>query len=297
MDERIPSYLIERLRAAYGEPLAEEIAAGYVRKPVTLRANTLKASAEEVAVALAEAGIRAERVPWYGDAFVLPQAREEDVRRLPIYAQGAVYLQGLSAMLPALLMPLRPNTAVLDLCAAPGGKTSQMAALADGEIDLTACERDAVRAERLRHNLAMQGVRRVNVMQTDARQLDDFFRFDAVLLDAPCTGSGTLALDDEPPRRMTPAWVEKIVRTQKALLRKALTVLKLGGTLVYATCSVLPEENQELVQTALDSGAALEPVPEELAGAFDTLPAPEGMICVKPTELAEGFFVARVRKK
>ncbi len=95
---------------------------------------------------------------------------------------------------------------VLDMCAAPGGKSTQLAALAGGEIDLTCCERDSLRAERLRHNLSVQGVRRCLVMNTDGRQLDPMFRFDAVLLDAPCTGSGTLLVGDGiPPRRMEPA--------------------------------------------------------------------------------------------
>ena len=194
MDERIPQYLCERLTSAYGAAAADAIAAGYVRKPTTLRANTLKASADEVAAALAEAGVRAERVPWYPDAFILPDAQEKDLP-LPLYQEGKVYLQSLSAMLPALLMELKPGSSVLDMCAAPGGKTTQIAALSGGQVSLTACERDAARTERLRFNLERQGARRVSVMQTDARQLDDFFRFDEILLDAPCTGSGTLVLD------------------------------------------------------------------------------------------------------
>ena len=296
MDERIPQYLCERLTSAYGAAAADAIAAGYVRKPTPLRANTLKASADEVAAALAEAGVLAERVPWYPDAFILPDAQEKDLP-LPLYQEGKVYLQSLSAMLPALLMELKPGSSVLDMCAAPGGKTTQIAALSGGQVSLTACERDAARTERLRFNLERQGARRVSVMQTDARQLDDFFRFDEILLDAPCTGSGTLVLDGEAPRRMTPAWVDKTVRTQKALLKKAMTLLKTGGTLVYATCSILPEENQDVVRTALDTGMELVPAPDALARALPSLPAPEGMICVKPTERAEGFFAAMLRKK
>ena len=296
MDERIPAYLAQRLISAYGDIVAEDIAAGYVRKPSTLRANTLKTTADQVAAALAEAGIAAERVPWYGDAFILPGAQEKALPA-PLYDGGLIYLHSLSAMLPALLMELKPGSSVLDMCAAPGGKTTQIAALSGGQVSLTACERDAARAERLRFNLERQGVRQVSVMQTDARQLDDFFRFDEILLDAPCTGSGTLVLEGEPPRRMTPAWVDKTVRAQKALLKKAMTLLRPGGTLVYATCSILPEENQDVVATALTSGMELVPAPEALAAALPTLPAPEGMICVRPTALTEGFFAAKRRKK
>ncbi len=299
MDPRIPEYLRASLVRYYGENLSEEIAAGFVpRRPVTLRLNPLRGDARETQALLHEAGLDPQPVDWYAEARVLRGAAEKDVQALPLYGEGRVYLQSLSAMLPALLLPLKPGQSVLDMCAAPGGKTTQMAALAAGQIDLTCCERDAARAERLRHNLQTQGVRRAVVMNTDARQLDPMFRFDAVLLDAPCTGSGTLLLGDGiPPRRMEPAWVQKTVKTQKALMKKAVSVLKPGGTLVYSTCSILREENEAVVQTALDAGLSLIPVPDALQRALPTLPVTlPGTLCVKPTELFEGFFVAVMQK-
>ena len=299
MDPRIPEYLRAALVRDYGEALAEEAAAGFVpRRPVTLRLNPLRGGPAETEALLRDAGLDPQPVAWYADARVLPGAAEKDVQALPLYQEGRVYLQSLSAMLPALLMPLRAGMSVLDMCAAPGGKTSQMAALAGGQIDLTCCERDAVRADRLRHNLGVQGVRRAVVMNTDARQLDPMFRFDAVLLDAPCTGSGTVLLGEGvPPRRMEPAWVQKTVKTQKALMQKAIAVLKPGGTLVYATCSVLREENEEVVRTALGAGLKPVPVPAALREALPTLPVtvPE-TLCVKPTAMYEGFFAAALRK-
>ncbi len=299
MHPLIPAYLRDALVRDYGASLAEEIAAGFVpRRPVTLRLNPLRGAPEETEALLREAGLDPRPVGWYADARILPGAEEKDVQALPLYAEGRVYLQSLSAMLPALMMPLAPGMSVLDMCAAPGGKTTQMAALAGGQIDLTCCERDAARAERLRHNLRVQGVRRAVVMNTDARQLDPLFRFDAVLLDAPCTGSGTLLLGEGiPPRRMEPAWVQKTVKTQKALMQKAVSVLKPGGTLVYATCSVLREENEAVVRIAADAGLTPVPAPNRLREALPTLPVtlPEA-VCVRPGETAEGFFVCALRK-
>ena len=299
MDQLIPAFLREALTAQYGGPLAEEIASGFTpRKPVTLRVNTLKADAREVDAALAAAGIEAQPVDWYADARLLPEADEPQVQALSVYTEGKLYLQGLSAMLPPLLMPLAPGTSVLDMCAAPGGKSTQMAALAGGQIDLTLCERDAARAERLRHNVQLQGVRRAVVMNTDAAQLDPAFRFDAILLDAPCTGSGTLRLGEGiPPRRMEKSWVDKTVRTQRKLLQKAWALLKPGGTLVYATCSILRQENEDAVQTLLERGAKLTTAPDALADALPSLPAAlPGCLCVRPTPVYEGFFVSVLKK-
>ena len=299
MTLQIPDYLRQSLTRDYGDAPAEEIAMGFVsRRPVTLRLNPLRGDCAETETLLMEAGLDPRPVSWYADARILPGAEEKEVQSLPLYSEGRVYLQSLSAMLPALMMPLKPGMSVLDMCAAPGGKSTQMAALAGGPIDLTCCERDAARAERLRHNLQVQGVRRAVVMNADARQLDPMFRFDAVLLDAPCTGSGTILLGEGiPPRRMEPAWVQKTVKTQKALLKKAVSVLKPGGTLVYSTCSILREENEAVAQTALDAGLTLVPVPDELRAALPTLPVTlPGTLCVRPTEQFEGFFVSVFRK-
>ena len=294
----VPGYLHERLLAEYG-PLTETIEAGFdVRRPVTLRINTLRSGAEEVCAALEDAGIRFERVKWYPDALVMPECEEKDVQALPIYMEGKVYLQGLSPMLPPLMMRLVPGESVLDMAAAPGGKTTQMAALSGDRVMITACERDAPRAERLRFNLARQWARRVQVLQQDARNLDPAFRFDSVLLDAPCSGSGTLLLSG-PQRRLEPDWLAKVVKRQKAMLRKGLSLLRAGGELVYATCSILREENEEVLREAVESGAAeLLPPPEELAACLPLLPtALPGVLCVCPTENFEGFFAAKIRKR
>ncbi len=299
MNPMLPAYLTEALTRQFGPALAEEICAGYpAQRPVTFRVNTLKTTPEEADAALAEAGVDTRPVPWYRDARIVVSARESDLQALSLYTDGRVYLQSLSAMVPALLMSLEDGRSVLDMCAAPGGKSTQMMALSGGKISLTCCERDSLRAERLRHNLSLQGCGRATVMNVDARQLDPLFRFDAILLDAPCTGSGTLLTEPgRPPRRMEPAWVRKTAATQKALMKRALQALRPGGTLVYATCSILREENEETVQTALAAGARLVPVDPAWTDRLPTLPVSvPGCLCIRPTELYEGFFVACLRK-
>ena len=326
----IPAFLEGKLSERFEGAELDRILAGYREardRPVTLRANTLKASAETVASALDGAGIAYERVPWYSDAFVLNGVRERAVWELDVYAEGEVYLQSLSSMLPPLVLAPRGGADILDMCAAPGGKTSQMAALAGGRAHLTACEMNGPRAEKLAYNLDKLGAANVNIMRVDARRLDEFFSFDQILLDAPCTGSGIVrAGDPRAEKRLTPQLLAKVTRSQRALLDRALTVLKPGGTLVYSTCSILHEENEDQVTAALkrhrdcevapilldagamapETGGAAEGkrpapaiIPDGSQGPFaiPTLPCGlPGALAVAPAHLFEGFFMCVIRK-
>ena len=246
----IPETLVRRLEAQYGAEVSARILTGFeARHPTTLRANALKADRAVIARQLDDAGIAWDPAPApaLADAFVLHGAREDAVRELPAYSAGELYLQSLSAMLPALALGPRPGENILDMAAAPGGKTCQMAALSGGGAFITACEKNHVRAERLRYNLARQGAARVTVMECDARKLDEFFRFDKILLDAPCSGSGTVQAG--PGARkcgFSDELLARSVKTQQALLRRALDVLAPGGVLVYATCSILADENDDV---------------------------------------------------
>lgn len=296
----VPALLVEKLRAQYGQALAEEIIAGFVRRPVTLRVNTIKSTAEAVGEVLTRTGIAWEKSPWYEEAFILRDVREEAVQALPEYEAGHMYLQSLSSMMPPLVMAPAKNESILDMAAAPGGKTTQMAALSGNTALITACEKNKIRAERLQFNLDRQGVKRVNVMCQDARQLSDLFKFDKVLLDAPCTGSGTILIaEGEPERRMDAAWVMKTAQTQKAMLKKALTLLSAGHEMVYSTCSILREENEDVLQAVLPAmNAEVVPIEHAFLQHAPLLPTTiPGVVCVRPTELYEGFFVAKIRKK
>ncbi len=322
----LPDFFEPLLAEQYGADDIARIAEGCsATRPVTLRANTLLASRDEVAGALDDANIAHEAVSWYDDAFVLPDVRERAVWDLPIYQEGKVYLQSLSSMIPALALDAQPGQDVCDMCAAPGGKTTQIAALAGNRAYLTACEMHAPRAEKLRYNLQKLGAPNVTVMQVDARRMDDFFSFDRILLDAPCSGSGTLrAGDPRTAKRFTPALVQKSRKSQAALFAKALAMLKPGAVLVYSTCSVLACENEDIVETGLRQArrkATFEIVPlvatdqdtdgadpvdsdapkplfdSEAARALPLLPTRiPGALCLAPTDLYEGFFVAKIKR-
>ena len=296
----LPDLLIEKLTAQYGPEITERIICGFRScRKTSLRVNTLKSDAEEIEGILTKEGITYHSVSWSREAFVLPEADAELIEKLPCYQEGKVYLQSLSSMLPPLFLGAEPGECVLDMAAAPGGKTTQIAALAGGKVQITACEMNKIRAERLKFNLERQGVSNAAVMVTDARRLDDCFRFDRILLDAPCTGTGTIELGEKSCSfRMTSGYLQKTVRTQEALLQKALRILKKGHEMIYSTCSVLADENEDLIRRNLSSAGAeivpLNSVPSEIPLLPVKLP---GCVCVCPTEEYEGFFVAKLRKK
>ncbi|MGN0776887.1 MAG: RsmB/NOP family class I SAM-dependent RNA methyltransferase [Candidatus Ventricola sp.] len=300
MHEGVPAYLAQLLRAQYGEETAERIAQGYAaQRAVTLRANTLKADAKTVREKLAAQGIETSPVAWYADAMIVHGAREDALTGLDLYERGEIYLQSLSSMIPPLLLGAQPEENVLDMAAAPGGKTTQIAALTGNRAMVTACEMNRIRADRLRYNVQRQGATRVTVMNIDSRNLDDLFSFDRILLDAPCSGSGTVQLGNPRSRgQFSKEFLARTTKQQEALLLKALRLLRPGREMIYSTCSVLAQENEEIVGRALRKAHA-EVVPLDLS-AFDAVPrlpvSIPGTLCVAPDELHEGFFVAKIRR-
>jgi 16S rRNA C967 or C1407 C5-methylase (RsmB/RsmF family) len=163
---------------------------------------------------------------------------------------------------------------------------------------ITACEKNKIRAERLSYNIEKQGASRVCVMVTDARKLDDFFSFDKVLLDAPCTGSGTLDMcQKDAKERLNQSSLKRAARLQEELLVKGLRLLKPGHELVYSTCSILEEENEAVVRKALQKvKARVIPIETDAFSEVPLLPVRiEGTMCVCPDARYEGFFVAKLR--
>ena len=270
MEQMIPGFLEEMLKKQYGEEIFAKILAGYqVRRPVTLRVNPLKADRNMVEQALTGVGIAFRNVSWYEDAMIIEGAREPEIQELPIYMEGGIYLQSLSSMLPPLFLGSKAGESVLDMAAAPGGKTTQMAAMTGNQAQITACEKNKARSEKLKYNLEKQGA------------------------------SGTYVMDGVCRTKISKELVERSARTQEELLKKALKLLKSGHEMVYSTCSILKEENEGLLKRVLKSaGGELVPIGEEWTKELPLLPnAMPGTLLVGPDELFEGFFVAKIRKK
>ena len=224
------------------------------------------------------------------------------VAELPGYADGLFWVQDAAAALPARLLHVREGEAVADLCAAPGGKTAQLAAAG---ARVTAVERDPRRLLRLRENLARLRLD-ATVVEADALHLDGLpwgepGRFDAVLLDAPCTATGTIRRHPDVLRLRRPRDVASLAGVQRGLLAAAARLVRPGGRLVYAVCSLQEEEGAGAVARFAELGLEADPVrPEEVPGLPEAVTA-EGWLRTWPGLWPErggmdGFFAARFRR-
>ena len=209
-------------------------------------------------------------------------------------------MQSLSSMLPPIILEPKEGTDILDMAAAPGGKTTQIAALTNNKAHITACEKNKIREERLKYNIDKQGASCVFIMQKDARFIDDFFSFDQILLDAPCSGSGTLDFNDNNIEKyFSKQLIDRSSSVQKTLLSKAIKLLKPGHEMVYSTCSILSCENEDIIVHSIkNENVEIVPIHFEGMEELPLLPTKiHGTLCVCPTDLYEGFFVAKIRKK
>ena len=220
------------------------------------------------------------------------------VADIPGFEDGALWVQDAAAALPAGLLAARPGERVADLCAAPGGKTAQLAAA--GAI-VTALERDPTRIERLTANLKRWGLA-AEVINADALEWTPPALFDAVLLDAPCSATGTIRRHPDVARLKRPRDVQTVVQAQDKLLEAAAAMLRPGGRLVYAVCSLQPEEGAPRVAAAVANGGLRHDpfTAEELAALPEAL-TKEGFLRTHPglwRELGgmDGFFAARLVK-
>ena len=299
-EKMVPKFLIEMLNQQYGEEITSKILEGYSQKRmVTFRVNTLKTSIEKVEEVLKNNNIEFKKVSWSDVAYIVKNVREDTLKELEIYKKGEIYLQSLSSMLPPIVLEPKENTDILDMCAAPGGKTTELASLTNNNANITACELNKIRIEKLKYNIEKQGATSVYIMQEDSRRINDFFSFDNILLDAPCSGSGTLNVEDvNLEKTFTKKLIEKSQKAQLELLNKAVKILKQGQEMVYSTCSILNVENEEIVNKILKNNK-VEIVPIEFEGKekLPLLPTKiDGTLCVMPTELYEGFFIAKIKK-
>lgn len=293
----IPDFLIKKLNDQYGIETTKKILEGYSKKRyTTFRVNTLKISLEEFEEKIKQLNIDVEPFNSINGAFIL-KSDIELLKNTEFYKNGYIYLQSLSSMLPVILLDPKDEH-ILDMAAAPGSKTTQIAMITSNKARITACEKNNIRAERLKFNLQKQGVTCCYVMVTDATKLDDLFSFDKILLDAPCSGSGTIYINNP---KLKEVFKEKLitsnVEVQTKLLRKALNILKPDKEMIYSTCSILKEENEGVLNKVLkEANATIVPLKLNIDNVEYLNTTIEGTICICPNEYYEGFFIAKIKK-
>jgi 16S rRNA C967 or C1407 C5-methylase (RsmB/RsmF family) len=298
----VPSDEYDRVLASFSEPRA-----------VGFRVNTLRA--EDPAAVIDElraAGMRPEEVAGLPLAYTVPAADRENLLAAEVCADGRIYLQDLASQLTSAVLGPQPGERVLDLCAAPGSKTGQIAAMMGQEGELAAVEVVRARFFRMRANLERQGATAVRTFHRDGttvwRHRPEYF--ERILLDAPCSTEGRFRADDpESYKYWHPRKTREMARKQQRLLYSAVQSLAPGGVLVYSTCTFAPEENEVVIHRALETfGGALEledvelppfarrqtPLVEWGKQHFDERVA--RAVRLLPTEVSEGFFLARMRK-
>lgn len=268
-----------------------------------LRVNTLKISVEDF---LRISPFALEPIPWTKDGFYYKEG--ENPGRHPYYHAGLYYIQEPSAMLPGAVMDAQPGECVLDLCAAPGGKTVQMAAAMKGQGLLLANDISADRVKALVKNIELCGIRNAVVTNETPEKLARNFKgfFDRILVDAPCSGEGMFRKDEDAARSWENFKCEKCAGMQRDILDHVDKMLKPGGYMVYSTCTFSPEEDEAMIAEFMDKQGNYEicPIPK-VAGIADGRPewANGNPELAKTARLwphrmrGEGHFVALLRKK
>jgi 16S rRNA (cytosine967-C5)-methyltransferase len=294
-----PVWLADRLRADWPVRWTQLLAAGDAQAPMWLRVNGRRTTTDAYLETLRAAGIGAraqERVP---QAVLLDAPC--DVQDLPGFAQGLVSVQDLGAQCVAFPLGLAPGQRVLDACAAPGGKTTLIAEREQDLDKLVAVDIDPQRLVRVRENLA-RGNLRADVISADAGEPAawwDGVPFDRILLDAPCSALGVIRRHPDIRLRKSPSDIDKLPQLQRRLLDSAWTMLKAGGRLVYATCTLTRSENRDLIGAFLRGTEGALSVPaEDWAGWPNFGEADDFGRQILPGEAgADGFYYAALTKQ
>jgi 16S rRNA (cytosine967-C5)-methyltransferase len=269
------------------------MAAGNRPPEPVLRANTLRTTREALAAELPVAGRPADGLP---EALVLDAPF--DAHGSPLHAKGAFMPQSRAAQAVSRILDPRPGERVLDLCAAPGGKTTHLAALMQDTGAITAVERDAKRAANLERTAARMGATIVEVRHADAARIDERDAYDRVLVDPPCSDLGTLALRPDARWRKEPGDPARLAAIQRRILAAGARALKPGGVLVYSTCTISPAENERQLERFLaeHDGFELDAGPPSDLPVWDHPTVPGVRQTLPHRDGTDGFFVARLRR-
>jgi len=255
---------------------------------------------------------RLSKIAWANQAYVI-EGEKALFTHSEEFLTGQIYIQNASSLLPVIALAPKPDEIILDMCAAPGGKTIHIACLTGNKAKIYANDENTGRVENMKKLCELYDAKVYNYSSFPAQHLGRYLPteyFDKVLLDAPCSGEGMINLSKPDTLRFwSPKKIKRLSRLQKMMIAEGLKLLKPGGTLVYSTCTLAPEENEEVIYWALKNFSGLELVNPEVkpkvANATDGITQWKGKklhdscsrcLRVKPNEYMEAFFVGVVKK-
>lgn len=301
---KLKDKFVERYKNILGSRYDEFIkySLSFLRRSV--RINTLKADVEEVKKRL-EKNWTLEQIPWIKEGFWI-ESKRRDIGNTLEHSLGYIYVQEAASMLPALVLEPMPDDIVLDMCAAPGSKTTQIAALMKNKGVIIANDIRADRIKALAMNLQRCGITNtIMTISVGQRFLQPIF--DKILIDAPCSGTGNIRRSLKTIQIWNPGMIMRLSKTQKSLIESGFKALKENGILVYSTCSTEPEENEEVIDFLLNKfeNARIEKIklnlkPSEPILEFENKKYDErtkDCLRIWPQDNdTEGFFVCRIKK-
>lgn len=296
----VPEWFVPRLAPLYGDHLSAALAALNAEAPVDLRVNTLKTDLEHAVAELAADGVDA--APTRYSPLGLRLDGRTTLAATRAFRAGLVEVQDEGSQLVALLADARPGMAVADFCAGAGGKTLALAASMEGRGRLVACDVSEGRLERSAERLKRAGASNVTRRPLSGER-DKWVKraagaFDRVLIDAPCTGTGTWRRNPDAKWRLTENGIDELTALQGRILRSAARLAKPGGRVIYATCSLLPEENEQQIASFLNETADFRILPvaavwAETVGTAVPCPTDQSFLRLDPARHGtDGFFVA-----
>lgn len=288
-----PTWLIDAIQQAWPQDFEAILAANNQRAPMHLRVNQRLVTRDDYLALLSQAGMAATASPFNVQGITLQQA--VDVQLLPKFNEGFISVQDLAAQLAAPLLELKPGLKILDACAAPGGKTAHLLEVAD-QLEVVAVEIDAVRVQRIKENLQRLklNAKIIHADVTDVSMWWESQPFDRILLDAPCSALGIIRRHPDLKLLRLPSDIPQLAKQQLHLLNAVWPLLKPDGILLYATCSVMPEENEQVIAAFLKAhpDAQVQVIEADwgiaLAHGRQILPGMHDM---------DGFYYSRLVKK
>lgn len=314
VERYLPKEALEQLQSQFSPTVYNRLLLAFRTERVTsFRVNTLKADKSEVLQRLRKDGFKCTQVTAVPNGFYCDTNCDKQLLKHELAVSGHIYLQSISSMLPAEILYPSVNSSVLDIAAAPGSKTTQMAAIMGNTGHIDAIEPDFIRVERLKHNCALLGTDNVTIHHTTGQKFtaDKHECFEYILADVPCSGEGRFSIHD---RASYIGWkkneINRLANLQKKLLAGAIQALQPGGKLLYSTCTLNCTENEEVIDAVLRdcSSMTILPISREFYVGKNTIapftsfngtkysPELSKSMRVLPSETTEGFFICLMEK-